>query len=244
MERLHKVIAGAGLASRREAEKWIAEGRVTVNGRVVRKLGVRVDAEKDRIKVDGRLIRLDVPRLYFLFHKPRGMIASMRDPQGRPNLGDWLESIGKKGRVFSVGRLDFNSSGLLLLTNDGELSNRLSHPRYQIQRSYRVKLSGQPSEKQLDLLRSGIELDDGKAAPARVRVLELLQKKAWLEVEIHEGRYREVRRMFEALGFQVEKLIRARFGPIRLGSLPSGEMRPLSLQEVSALKRAVRMENT
>ncbi len=236
MERLQKILARAGLASRREAERWIQEGRVRVNGAVVTKLGSQADATKDKIKVDGKLIAR--PALnYFLFHKPPGLITSMGDPQGRPNLGDFLESLGRKGRVFPVGRLDFNSSGLLLLTNDGELAQKLAHPRYGVTKLYQVKISACPTQSELGRLRKGIHLEDGWTAPAKVRVVQVLRKKAWLEVEIHEGRYREVRRMFEALGYFVEKLTRVRMGPLRLGSLGPGEFRPLSPQEIAALKK-------
>ena len=238
MERLQKIIARAGLASRREAEQLMRQGRVTVNGAVVTKLGSKADLERDKIKVDGKLIHKSFHR-YFLFHKPPGLITSMHDPQGRPCLGDWLETLGKKGRLFPVGRLDFNSSGLLLLTNDGELGHRLTHPRYEVRRVYRVKVSGCPSEKELERLRNGIQLEDGMTVPAKVRVVESLRKSAWLEVEIKEGRYREVRRMFETLGYFVEKLIRVRFGPIHLGALGPGEMRPLFPREITTLKKAV-----
>lgn len=240
MERLQKILARAGLASRREAERWIQEGRVTVNGAVVQRLGSQADSIRDKIKVDGKLLS-QIPRLYYLFHKPAGMITSMRDPQGRPSLGDWLEPLGKRGRLFPVGRLDFNSSGLLVLTNDGELAQRLMHPRYGISKSYRVKISGCPSERELERLRRGIRLADGVTAPAKARVVQALKKNAWLELEISEGRYREVRRMFEALGYFVEKLIRVRLGPIRLGSLAPGAMRSLAPEEITALKKGVGM---
>ena len=240
MERLQKILARAGIASRREAEKWIQEGRVSVNGAVVTKLGTQADAGQDKIKVDGKLIARPTLR-YLLFHKPPGMIISLRDPEGRPHLGQWLEALGRKGRLFPVGRLDFNSSGLLLLTNDGELAQKLTHPRYGVRKVYQVKISGCPSESDLERLRKGIRLDDGWTAPAEVRVVKLLNKKAWLELEIREGRYREVRRMFEALGFFVERLVRVRMGPLRLGSLGPGEYRPVSQQEISALKKAVGM---
>lgn len=240
MERLQKILARAGLASRREAERWIQEGRVTVNGTVVRRLGSQADASRDKIKVNGKVISQPL-RLYFLSHKPAGLITSMRDPLRRPNLGEWLEPLRKIGRLFPVGRLDYNSSGLLLLTNDGDLAQRLTHPRYQVTKGYRVKVSGCPSERELDRLRCGINLEDGRTAPARIRVIRALKTKTWLEVEIHEGRYREVRRMFETLGYFVEKLMRVRVGPIRLGSLGPGELRPLSRKEINALKKAVRM---
>jgi 23S rRNA pseudouridine2605 synthase len=240
MERLQKILARAGLASRREAERWIQDGRVTVNGAVVTKLGTQADLAKDKIKVDGKLIAR--PALhYFLFHKPPGLITSMHDPEGRPHLGEWLETLGKKGRVFPVGRLDFNSSGLLLLTNDGELAQRLMHPRYGVRKVYRVKINSRPSEQELDRLRKGIRLEDGWTAPAKARVVEVLRKKAWIELEIREGRKREVRRMFEALGYFVEKLVRIRMGPLRLGSLALGEYRPLTQPEILALKGDVGM---
>jgi 23S rRNA pseudouridine2605 synthase len=238
MERLQKILSRAGVASRREAERWIQEGRVTVNGAVVTKLGTQADAAKDKIKVDGKLIARPALR-YVMFHKPPGLITSLRDPQGRPDLGRWLETLGSKGHLFPVGRLDFNSSGLLLLTNDGALAQKLMHPRYEVKKVYSVKISGRPSEEDLDRLRKGIRLEDGWTAPAKVKVVETLSKKAWLEIEIHEGRYREVRRMFQALGFFVEKLIRIRMGPLRLGSLAPGEYRPLLPQEIAALKKTV-----
>jgi len=240
MERLQKIMARAGLASRREAETWIQQGRVTVNGAVVKQLGSQADADRDKIKVDGKLIPR--PALsYILFHKPPGLLTSMRDPEGRPDLGHWLESLGRKGRLFPVGRLDFNSSGLLLLTNDGPLAQRLTHPRYGVRKLYRVKVSGHPSENSLERLRKGIRLEDGWTAPARVSVVERLHKKAWVEVEIYEGRYREVRRMFETLGYFVEKLVRVRMGPLRLGSLGPGEYRSLSPREITVLRKTVGM---
>jgi 23S rRNA pseudouridine2605 synthase len=235
---LQKILSRAGVASRREAERWIQEGRVTVNGAVVTKMGTQADAAKDKIKVDGKLISRPTLR-YFLFHKPPGMITSLRDPEGRPHLGQWLESLGAKGHLYPVGRLDFNSSGLLLLTNDGELAQKLMHPRYEVRKVYRAKISGRPPAEALERLRKGVRLEDGWTAPAKVRVVEMLNKKAWLEIEIHEGRYREVRRMFEAVGYFVEKLVRIRMGPLRLGPLAPGEYRPLLPHEVSALKKAV-----
>lgn len=238
MERLQKIIAQSGWGSRREVERWIVEGRVTVNGAVTRQLGTKADPERDKIKVDGKLVR-PADRRTFLFHKPEGVITSMRDPKGRPHLGEWLERMGRKGRLFPVGRLDFNSSGLLILTNDGDLAQRLMHPRYQLPKTYLVKVSGQPSERDLDRLRRGIELDDGASAPAKVRVLKRLTQKAWIEVEIREGRYREVRRMFEALGVSVEKLVRTRLGPLHLGDLQPGAMRPLTAEEWSLLEKEI-----
>jgi 23S rRNA pseudouridine2605 synthase len=239
MERLQKILSRAGLTSRREAERWILDGRVSVNGAVVRKLGSQADPARDSIKVDGKRIKPAVAPRYFAFHKPPGIITTLNDPQKRPDLTPFIERLGSKQRVFPVGRLDYNSSGLLLLTNDGELARRLTHPRFGVKRVYRVKLSGCPTEEDFMLLRRGIRLEDGMTAPARARVVEKLKKNAWVEIEIHEGRNREVRRIFEALGYFVEKLIRVRVGPLSLGVLPPGELRPLSQAEVKGLKSAV-----
>src|SRR6266508_607835 len=238
MERLQKILARAGLASRREAERWIVEGRITVNGAVVRKLGSQADPAKDSIKVDGKRVKPAAAPLYYAFHKPPAIITTLNDPERRPDLTPFLERLGEKRRVFPVGRLDYNTTGLLLLTNDGALAMRLTHPRYGVKKLYQVKLSACPTEEGLAHLRKGIRLDDGVTAPARVRVIEKLRKNAWIEIEVHEGRKREVRRMFEALGYFVEKLLRIRFGPIVLGALPPGKLRPLSQIEVRSLKRA------
>jgi len=238
MERLQKIIARAGLASRREAERWILEGRVSVNGTVIRKLGSQADPAIDSIKVDGKRVKPRPAGLYYAFHKPPGVITTLNDPQNRPDLTPYLARLGEKHRVFPVGRLDYNTTGLLLLSNDGELALRVAHPRFGIKKVYRAKLSACPSEEDLKKLRRGIRLEDGMAAPARVRVIEKLRKNAWGEVEVQEGRKREVRRMFEALGFFVEKLIRISVGPISLGTLAQGELRPLSQTEVVSLKRA------
>ena len=239
MERLQKILSRAGLASRREAERWIVEGRISVNGTIVRKLGSQADAAKDSIKVDGKRIKLAGAPLYYAFHKPAGVITTLNDPERRPDLSLFIHRLGEKRRVFPVGRLDFNSEGLLLLTNDGELAQRLTHPRFGIKKTYRVKLSACPTDKDLVSIRKGIHLEDGMTAAARVRILERLRKNAWIEIEIHEGRNREVRRMFAALGYFVEKLIRIRVGAVPLGPLPPGELRPLSQIEIAALKQAV-----
>jgi 23S rRNA pseudouridine2605 synthase len=239
MERLQKILARAGLTSRREAEQWIVEGRVSVNGQMVRKLGSRADPVKDSIRVDGRRIKPAASPLYFAFHKPAGVITTLNDPRGRPDLSPFVERLGQGHRVFPVGRLDYNSSGLLLLTNDGELAQRLAHPRFGVKKRYQAKLSACPSAEELTSLRKGIRLEDGVTAPARARVIEKLKKNAWVEIEIHEGRNRQVRRMFDVLGYFVEKLIRVQVGPVSLGALAPGALRPLSQVEVAALKKAV-----
>jgi 23S rRNA pseudouridine2605 synthase len=242
MERLQKILARAGLASRREAERWIAEGRVMVNGTVVRKLGSQADPAKDSIKVDGKRIKPAVAPLYYAFHKPPGVITTLNDPEHRPDLTPYLARLGERHRLFPVGRLDYNTTGLLLLTNDGDFALRLTHPRYGVKKIYRAKLSACPTEEDLARLRQGIRLEDGMSAPARARVLTRLRKNAWVEIEVQEGRKREVRRLFEALGFFVEKLVRISVGSVVLGALPMGELRPLGRGEVDAIKRAVGLQ--
>lgn len=242
MERLQKILARAGLASRREAERWILEGRISVNGAVVRKLGSQADPAKDSIKVDGKRIKPAAAPLYYAFHKPPGVITTLNDPEHRPDLTPYLARLGEKRRVFPVGRLDYNTTGLLLLTNDGELALRLAHPRYGVKKIYRAKLSACPTEEDIAHLRKGIRLEDGMSAPARARIIDKLKKNAWVEIEVHEGRRREVRRMFEALGYFVEKLMRIRIGSVALGVLPQGEVRPLHQLEIDALKRDVGLQ--
>lgn len=239
MERLQRIIAHAGLASRRQAEQWILEGRITVNGRRVRELGTRADAARDSIRVNGRVLRPAASRIYLAFHKPAGVITTMRDTEGRPSVAEYLRAGGHPQGVVPAGRLDYATSGLLLLTNDGDLAHRLTHPRYGVPKTYEVKLSGMPSEAQLERLRRGVRLDDGVTAPADVRVLRRLKQKVWLQVELREGRNREIRRMVEAVGHTVERLVRSRFGPVALGQLGRGEMRPLTEAEVARLRRAV-----
>lgn len=225
------------MASRRTAERLIQQGRVRVNEEIVTRLGTTVDPQRDRILVDGRPLVFPPASLYFLLHKPVGVVSTLKDPQGRPTVRDLLRGVHE--RVFPVGRLDYNSSGLLLLTNDGDLTERLLHPRYQLPRTYHVKVSGVPTPEALRALRKGERLVDGTVtASAEVHVLRASEKKAWLEVTLHEGRNREVRRMCEAAGYRVEKLVRVRFGPLVLEDLPPGAYRPLSPAEVRALKRA------
>lgn len=242
MERLQKILARAGLASRREAERWIVEGRVTVNGSVIRKLGSQADPAKDSIKVDGKRIKPAAAPLYYALHKPPGVITTLNDPEHRPDLTPYLARLGEKRRLFPVGRLDYNTTGLLLLTNDGDFALRLTHPRFGVKKLYRAKLSACPTNEDLARLRKGISLEDGMSAPARARVIEKLRKNAWVEIEVQEGRKREVRRIFEALGFFVEKLVRIRVGSVSLGALPPGELRPLSRSEVASLKKAVGLQ--
>lgn len=208
-----------------------------VNGETVTRLGTTADLRRDRILVDGRPLVFPAAPLYFLLHKPVGVVSTLKDPQGRPTVRDLLRGVHE--RVFPVGRLDYHSAGLLLLTNDGELTERLLHPRYQLPRTYHAKVTGVLTPEALRALRSGVRLDDGsRTAPAGVQVLQVREKKTWLEITLREGRNREVRRMCEAVGYRVEKLIRIRFGPLELGNLLPGSYRPLTLTEVRSLKRA------
>ncbi len=235
-ERLQKLLSRAGVASRRAAERLIVGGRVTVNGRVVSELGAKVDPAKDDIRVDGE--RLHKPKLaYFALYKPSAIVTTLDDPEGRPTVRDLLPR--GLGRVYPVGRLDYHSAGLLLLTNDGDLAARLMHPRYRIPRTYRVKVAGHPAPAALLRLRRGVKLEDGVSGPAQVDVESKLPGKTWLRITIREGRRREIRRMCEAIGHLADRLVRVRYGPIDLGRLRPGELRPLTEPEVRALRAAV-----
>ncbi len=199
--------------------------------------GTRADPLRDSVTVDGRAARPARLR-YILFHKPVGIVSTMADPEGRPCVGDMLRA--HRARVFPVGRLDYESSGLMLLTNDGELAERLSHPRFGVSRVYRVKVKGHPPSAALERLARGLRLADGPTAPADVVVESLLENKARVQITLTEGRQRQVRRMFEAIGHPVDRLSRVAIGPLRLGSLPVGEMRELEIRELAALERAAR----
>jgi 23S rRNA pseudouridine2605 synthase len=206
-----------------------------VNGETVTRPGTTADPRHDRILVDGR--PLVFPEfLYFIVHKPIGFVSTLNDPEGRPTVRDLLRNV--RERVFPVGRLDFSSSGLLLLTNDGELTEHLLHPRYQIPRTYHAKLDGVPTVEALRSLRQGVRLEDGMVtSPALVRILRGNEQKTWLEITLREGRNREVRRMCEAVGYRVEKLIRVAFGPLLLEGLPVGAFRELSQKEIRLLRQ-------
>lgn len=228
-------MSAAGVSSRRAAEELIRAGRVSVNGEVVRELGRRADPARDAIAVDGERVRASAPRTVAL-HKPRGVVSTLSDPQGRPTVRDLVADVPE--RVYPVGRLDLQSSGLVLLTNDGLLAARLQHPRYGVARVYQVKVQGSPDQQALLRLRRGVRLDDGPAAASRVRVLESRATKTWIEIELREGRWREVRRMCDGIGHPVDKLVRVRIGPIELGALPAGRWRLLSKRELTALYEA------
>lgn len=232
-ERLQKVLARAGLGSRRACEDLIRQGRVTVNGRAA-VLGDRVDPRTDRVEVDGSRVPLDPELRYLVLHKPRGVVTTANDPQGRPDVSRYYpEGV----RVFPVGRLDRDTEGLLVLTNDGDLANRLLHPRFGVEREYLAEVAGRPTERALSALRRGVELEDGPARAAAVRRVGGAGERGAVRLVMTEGRKREVRRMLEAVGLPVRRLVRVRFGPIRLGRLGAGEVRELDPAEVRELLR-------
>ena len=228
MERLQKLIARAGICSRREAEKLISAGRVTVDGKIIRELGAKASTNQ-KICVDGKPLHLGAEKIYLMLNKPRGYVSTVHDERRRKTI---LDLIDTSERVYPVGRLDLNSEGLILLTNDGDLTNALIHPRYEVSKTYRAKISGDVTEEKLDLLRVGIELDDGLTAPAEVYWLD----KDLVEVTIHEGRNRQVRRMFAAIGCDVKRLRRIRFAGLTLDGLKVGAFRALTAEEVARLK--------
>ncbi|MEH7124356.1 MULTISPECIES: 23S rRNA pseudouridine(2605) synthase RluB [unclassified Bacillus (in: firmicutes)] len=234
MERLQKVIAHAGFASRRKAEQLIVEGHVKVNGKIVKELGVKVSSS-DRVEVNGIPIEREEP-VYFLLYKPRGVISSVQDDKGRKVVTDYLANIEQ--RIYPVGRLDFDTSGLLLLTNDGEFANLLMHPKSEVEKVYIAKVKGIPSREKTRSLEKGIKLEDGMTAPASVKMISMDKKKqtSIIELTIHEGRNRQVRRMLEAIGHPVIKLKRERYGFLTLHGLKAGEARELTAHEVKQLR--------
>ncbi|MBE3588738.1 MAG: rRNA pseudouridine synthase [Thermoanaerobacteraceae bacterium] len=236
MERLQKAMARAGVASRRHCEEIIAAGLVKVNGRVVTCPGTRVDPEKDRIEVAGRVLPREERKVYILLNKPRGYITTLHDPRGRRKVTDLLPGIHH--RVYPVGRLDYDSEGLLLLTNDGELTHALTHPGHRVPKTYRVRVEGVPSPDKLAQMARGLLLDDGPTAPARVALVEKGGGNALLEITIHEGRNRQVRRMCDKIGHPVRRLKRTALGPLTLQGLKPGQYRFLTPAEVALLRRA------
>ncbi len=237
--RLHKVIAQAGVASRRKAERLIAEGHVRVNGHTVTALGTMVDPQADAIIVNGQPLRTQVTRHYLLLHKPKGYVSTCEDDQGRPTVLDLIKR--PPSRLFPVGRLDVNSEGVLLLTNDGVLANQLLHPRYQVPRVYVVKVQGMVSNQALTQLREGVILDDGKTLPVGVEMMRRVETNCTLRMTLYEGRYRQIHRMLEHCGpYRVKWLQRVAMGPLTLGDLPKGRSRRLEAFEVKRLQQACR----
>ncbi|MBI4169502.1 MAG: rRNA pseudouridine synthase [Acidobacteria bacterium] len=233
--RLQKYLASAGVASRREAERLIQEGRVELNGRVVGDLGRRLDPGRDAVRVDGRRVRAAARRVYYLLYKPRGVITSAADPEGRPTVVDLLREV--RDRVYPVGRLDWNSEGLLILTNDGDLTHLLTHPSNHVPKTYRVKVKGTVAEEVLARLRRGLLLDGRRTLPARVARISS-QSNTWLEVVLYEGRKNQIRNAFDRLGHRVLKLRRIAIGPIRDRLLRPGQWRRLTAEEIRRLREA------
>jgi pseudouridine synthase len=235
--RLQKLMASAGVASRRVCEDLIAEGRVEVDGKVVTETGVRVDPETSVIHVDGIRLQLDTTLRYFAFNKPRGVVSTMDDPEGRPCISDYL----KKGqeRLFHVGRLDTETEGLLLLTNDGELANRLTHPRYEVPKTYLVQVPGPMAKGVGAQLKEGIHLEDGFAQVDSFKLVDSTPGHVLVEVVLHSGKNRIVRRMFKEVGYPVERLVRVKFGPIALGDQKQGTVRQMGRQEMGHLMASV-----
>ncbi len=234
-ERLQKVLAAAGIASRRECEELIVEGRVKVDGKIVSELGARVDAATQDIQVDGEPLK-QPRRVYFAVNKPEGVVCTANDPSGRQRVTDLLPP--NVGRVFNVGRLDMSSEGLILLTNDGELANRLTHPRHGVEKLYHVVVAGSPAAETLAEVRKGVYLDEGRVAFANVKIKTRRKASTVLEVMLDEGRNREIRRVLARVGHKVQKLQRIAVGPVRLGEMPAGAYRPLTRDEVNALRSA------
>ena len=233
-ERLQKIIAAAGLASRREAEKWIEAGRVTVNGHPA-SLGDTADLARDEVAVDGKPLAQPDRRYYILLNKPAKYLTSLRDPQGRPLVTDLVREVG--ARLFPVGRLDFMTEGLLILTNDGDFAQRLAHPRHEVDKTYLVRVRGALTAAAQKRLQEGVDLEDGRTAPARVAQVRQSGSHTWFEITIHEGRNRQVRRMCEAVGHPVSRLKRVRLAFLDLKDIPPGKFRHLTPTEVSRLKK-------
>jgi 23S rRNA pseudouridine2605 synthase len=233
-QRLQKIIAEMGLASRRKSEELILEGRVTVNGRVAT-IGMKADPLKDHIKVDGKLLFRPEKKVYFILNKPRGVVTSMSDPEGRPTVHDFVRAI--KQRVYPVGRLDFDSEGMLLLTNDGEFAQAVLHPSKKIPKTYLVKIKGNLEDENIEKLRNGIRLDRTITAPAKVKRLRKTENNSWIEMVIYEGKKRQIRRMLERVGHSVIRLMRIKINGIEMGPLKPGACRQISAEEMRILKK-------
>lgn len=234
LERLQKIISAAGITSRRASEELILAGRVSVNGVNVTELGSKADPQKDTICVDGKQLSIPSQKLHILLYKPVGYMTTMDDPDGRPVVTDLLKEIGE--RVYPVGRLDYNTEGLLLLTNDGDWANRLMHPRNEIEKEYHVRVRGKVHSSQLAQLANGVDIDERKTAPAKVKIIKEGEQNDWFSITIHEGRNRQVRRMCEAVSLTVVRLRRVRYGVVSMIGLKPGEYRILTAAEVEGLR--------
>ena len=232
--RLHKILADAGVASRRKGEALILAGRVSVNNKIIKELGIMADPAYDRIRVDGKPLPHPAPKVYYLLYKPRGVITSLHDPEGRTTIKDLIPRI--KAKIFPVGRLDYDAEGLLLLTNDGEMAMRLAHPRYRVPRTYLVKVKGVLTADEMARIEKGVMLDDGMSPAIKVNPIRRLQKNSVVRVTMHEGRNRVIKRTFEAIRHPVLRLKRIEFAFLTLEGLQPGDYRPLSAEEIERLR--------
>ena len=232
-ERLQKIISAAGIASRRHAEKLITAGRVSIDGIVVNELGAKADAERNIIRIDGKIISVEKTNLYIALNKPAGFVTTMSDPQRRPTVVDLLSTVPE--RVYPVGRLDYDSAGLLLLTNDGDFAQKVQHPRFQIPKVYRVKIQGRISQEELKKLSQGIRLPDGVFKPENMQMEKINDRSCWLRLTLKEGKNRIIRRGFEASSHRVTRLVREAIGDLKLGNLQEGSWRYLTKKEITRM---------
>ncbi len=235
IERLQKYLSRHGIASRRSCEEIIASGRVRVNGILVTQMGTKIDPSKDKVWLDGRKVKSVEKPVYIMINKPRGYISSLKDPEGRKKVTDLIPGINE--RVFPVGRLDYNSEGLMILTNDGDFAYHLTHPSHNITKTYRVRINGFPSTGQMDQMSKGVVLEDGPFKPVAISFIDIREGNALFEISIQEGRNRVIRRFFEKIGYQVIRLKRIKVGTLSLGDLKSGQHRHLLFSEVRKLKK-------
>jgi 23S rRNA pseudouridine2605 synthase len=242
MVRLQKIIAGSGISSRRKAEEYIRHGLVTVNGETVMTLGTKVDPLHDHIKVNGRHLKSKLPDMFVMLNKPVGYLSTLHDPDGRPTIKQLMPKPSL--RLFPVGRLDFDSEGLLLLTNNGDIAQACLHPTHHVQKTYLVKVKGVLEDIQVQQLRRGVTLEDGQTAPAKVKKAGKAQANSWIEITIHEGRKHQVKRMFDHIGHPVIRLKRIQFGPLNLGKLLPGKTRYLTDNEANDLRHVLSLSGT
>jgi len=235
-KRIQKILSEMGITSRRKAEELIIEGKVTVNGKIA-VIGMKANAGKDHIKINGKLLIRPEPKVYIILNKPRNVVTSLHDPEGRQTVKDFLKGV--RYRVYPVGRLDYDSEGLLLLSNDGDFAHALLHPSKKIPKTYLLKVKGVPEKEAIDKLRTGVKLEDGITSPARVKKTRITENNSWLEMTIHEGKNRQIKRMLEKVGHPVLKLKRIKISDIELGKLESGKFRYLKPEEVKKIKEEI-----
>ena len=238
--RINRFIATAGVSSRRKADELILAGRVQVNNVTIKSVGINIDPENDVVEVDGEKINVKKSKTYLMFHKPLGVISSMSDPQGRSNLNDYFG--GKKDRIFHVGRLDKDSEGLLLLTNDGDFAHHATHPSFGAKKRYLVLVEGEPSNEIFGKIRSGVKLEDGMVKADSVKRIGKERQGEWIEIEVHEGRNQIIRRLFKHLGFKVVRLVRINFAGLELGDLKPGRFRAIQGPELTKLFQVLKLK--